>query len=56
MQRLFRGPTLNPLNVEYRQVGALIPYARNPRAHTQEQVARIAGLESQRLVIPEPAQ
>ncbi|MGD7165084.1 ParB/Srx family N-terminal domain-containing protein, partial [Ralstonia pseudosolanacearum] len=29
-------------NVEYRQVAALIPYARNPRTHSDEQVARIA--------------
>jgi hypothetical protein len=55
VQRFFRGPTLNPLNVEDRQVGALIPYARNPRTHTA-QVAKIAGLEAQRLVIAESAQ
>ncbi|MCL9861849.1 ParB/Srx family N-terminal domain-containing protein, partial [Ralstonia solanacearum] len=30
------------LNVEYRKVAALIPYARNPRTHSDEQVARIA--------------
>ncbi|MFV8548025.1 ParB N-terminal domain-containing protein, partial [Ralstonia pseudosolanacearum] len=30
------------LNVEYRKVAALIPYARNPRTHNDEQVARIA--------------
>jgi DNA modification methylase len=30
------------LNVEYRKVDALIPYARNPRTHTDEQVAKIA--------------
>jgi DNA modification methylase len=30
------------LNVEYRQVEALIPYARNPRTHSDEQVAKIA--------------
>ncbi|OAI75493.1 DNA methylase N-4, partial [Ralstonia solanacearum] len=30
------------LNVEYRKVEALIPYARNPRTHSEEQVARIA--------------
>ncbi len=30
------------LNVEYRKVQALIPYARNPRTHSDEQVARIA--------------
>ena len=28
--------------VEYRKVEALIPYARNPRTHTDEQVAKIA--------------
>lgn len=30
------------LNVEYRKVEALIPYARNPRTHTDQQVAKIA--------------
>ncbi len=30
------------LNVEYRKVESLIPYARNPRTHTDEQVAKIA--------------
>ena len=30
------------LNVEYRKVEALIPYARNPRTHTEAQVAKIA--------------
>ncbi|CBJ35907.1 putative fragment of site-specific DNA-methyltransferase (plasmid) [Ralstonia solanacearum PSI07] len=30
------------LNVEYRKVAVLIPYARNPRTHSDEQVARIA--------------
>ena len=38
---LFREPILNTLNVEYRKVEALI-YARNPRTHTDEQVAKIA--------------
>jgi len=33
---------LNTLNVEYRKVDALIPYARNPRTHTDAQVAKIA--------------
>jgi DNA modification methylase len=33
---------LNMLNVEYRKVEALIPYARNPRTHTEAQVAKIA--------------
>lgn len=37
-----RNPILNTLNVEYRKVEALIPYARNPRTHTDEQVAKIA--------------
>ncbi len=30
------------LNVEYRPVDALIPYARNPRTHSEAQVAKIA--------------
>jgi len=30
------------LHVEYRKVEALIPYARNPRTHTDAQVAKIA--------------
>ncbi|MCW2313379.1 site-specific DNA-methyltransferase [Rhodoferax antarcticus] len=30
------------LNIEYRQVEALIPYARNPRTHNAEQIAKIA--------------
>jgi DNA modification methylase len=33
---------LNTLNVEYRKVEALIPYARNPRTHSDAQVAKIA--------------
>jgi len=33
---------LNTLNVEYRKVEALIPYARNPRTHSEAQVAKIA--------------
>jgi DNA modification methylase len=33
---------LNPLNVEYRKVETLIPYARNPRTHTEAQIAKIA--------------
>ncbi|MBL0422596.1 site-specific DNA-methyltransferase [Ramlibacter sp. AW1] len=33
---------MNMLNVEYRQIDALIPYARNPRTHTDAQVAKIA--------------
>lgn len=35
-------PEQNMLNVEYRQIATLIPYARNPRTHTDEQVAKIA--------------
>ena len=35
-------PDTNPLNVEYRRVETLIPYARNPRTHSDEQVAKIA--------------
>jgi len=33
---------LNTLNVEYRKVEALIPYARNPRTHAEGQIAKIA--------------
>lgn len=33
---------MNPLNIEYRKVEALIPYARNPRTHAENQVAKIA--------------
>ncbi|MCC6591758.1 MAG: site-specific DNA-methyltransferase [Xanthomonadales bacterium] len=33
---------MNPLNVEYRKVEALIPYARNPRTHSEAQTAKIA--------------
>ncbi|MFT3756997.1 MAG: site-specific DNA-methyltransferase [Pseudoxanthomonas sp.] len=33
---------MNTLNVEYRKVEALIPYARNPRTHFEAQVAKIA--------------
>jgi DNA modification methylase len=33
---------LNTLNVEYRKVEALIPYARNPRTHHDAQIAKIA--------------
>ena len=35
-------PDSNLLNVEYRKVETLIPYARNPRTHSDEQVAKIA--------------
>src|SRR5690606_34926613 len=38
----FEVPILNTHNVEYRKVETLIPYARNPRTHSDEQVARIA--------------
>jgi DNA modification methylase len=38
----FQDTTLNTLNVEYRKVDSLIPYARNPRTHSDEQVAQIA--------------
>jgi len=30
------------LAVTYRKVETLIPYARNPRTHSDEQIARIA--------------
>jgi len=33
---------LNTLNVEYRKVEALISYARNPRTHSEAQIAKIA--------------
>jgi len=39
---ILRIPLLNTLNVEYRKVEALIPYARNPRTHSEAQVAKIA--------------
>ena len=35
-------PQAIKLNIEYRQVDALIPYARNPRTHNAEQIAKIA--------------
>ena len=35
-------PQAIKLNIEYRQVEALIPYARNPRTHNAEQIAKIA--------------
>ena len=31
------------LRLEHRPVASLIPYARNPRTHSEEQVALIAG-------------
>ena len=33
---------MNTLNVEYRKVDALIPFARNPRTHSPEQIAKVA--------------
>jgi ParB-like chromosome segregation protein Spo0J len=33
---------LNALHVEYRPVQTLIPYARNPRTHSEAQIAKIA--------------
>ncbi len=33
---------MNKLHVEYREIEALIPYARNPRTHTEAQTAKIA--------------
>ena len=33
---------MNTLNVEYRKVEALIPYARNPRTHSEAQITKIA--------------
>ncbi|MBP9799139.1 MAG: hypothetical protein KBD39_03385 [Sterolibacterium sp.] len=35
---------MNTLNVEYRKVEALIPYARNPRTHAEGQIAKIAAI------------
>jgi ParB-like chromosome segregation protein Spo0J len=40
--RLFPNGTDAPLQVEYRSVASLIPYARNARTHTDAQVAQIA--------------
>jgi len=34
---------MNPLRIQYREVEALIPYVRNPRTHTAEKVAKLAG-------------
>jgi DNA modification methylase len=31
-----------PLNVEYRKVDSLIPFARNPRTHSEAQIAKLA--------------
>jgi ParB-like chromosome segregation protein Spo0J len=30
------------LNIEYRSLDSLVPYARNPRTHSEEQIAQIA--------------
>jgi DNA modification methylase len=34
-------PPTDELSIEYRPIGSLIPYARNPRTHTEAQVAQI---------------
>jgi len=34
---------MKKLSVEYRDVGDLLPYARNSRTHSEEQIAQIAG-------------
>ena len=39
---ILRIPLLKTLNVVYRKVDALLPYARNPRTHSDAQVAKIA--------------
>ncbi len=36
-------PNIKKLTVEYRALAELIPYARNSRTHSEEQVAQIAG-------------
>lgn len=36
-------PPMKKLSVEYRDVGDLLPYARNSRTHSEEQIAQIAG-------------
>jgi len=38
----FEDHILNTLNVAYRKVETLIPYAKNPRTHTEAQIAKIA--------------
>ena len=38
----FEDHILNTLNVAYRKVETLIPYAKNPRTHTDAQIAKIA--------------
>ncbi len=37
-----RSVSLNPIHLEYRKVNSLIPYGRNPRTHSDAQVAKIA--------------
>ena len=37
-----RSFSLNPIHLEYRKVASLIPYGRNPRTHSDAQVAKIA--------------
>ena len=41
--RLHQIETPEPLAIDYRPVGSLIPYARNARTHSEAQVALIAG-------------
>ena len=33
---------IGELQVEYRQIDVLIPYARNARTHSEEQIAQVA--------------
>ena len=35
--------TSGPIKVEQREIGALIPFARNSRTHSEGQIAQIAG-------------
>ena len=35
-------PTMSPLQIEYRPIESLIPYVRNARTHSDDQVAQIA--------------
>ena len=37
-----RSVSLNPIHLEYRKVNSLTPYGRNPRTHSDAQVAKIA--------------
>jgi hypothetical protein len=41
--RLRRTEDAEPLAIDYRPIGSLIPYARNARSHSEAQVALIAG-------------